>query len=187
MRCAPALANASMKSPGRSIIRCTSSGKRVALLNDATMGTPMEILGTKWPSITSTWITAAPADSTARTCSPKTAKFAAKMDGAISSGRRVMKSIEIVTQPQLRLLRYLQFDARAGLDARAALRKLRRHCSRRPACQWQRSDFGHFQSSGGQSLFRFGQRQALETRHNIGGRLRSEGNQHNHVRAACIG
>ncbi len=47
----------------------------------------MVMLGTKWPSITSTWIQSAPAASTARTSSPSRAKSAARIDGAISRGR----------------------------------------------------------------------------------------------------
>src|SRR5262245_19321118 len=45
------------------------------------------MLGTKCPSITSTWIQSAPADSTARTSSPSLAKSAERMDGAMMSGR----------------------------------------------------------------------------------------------------
>src|SRR5882672_4491164 len=51
------------------------------------MSGPIEILGTKCPSITSTWIQSAPAASTARTSSPNLAKSAARIDGAIYSGR----------------------------------------------------------------------------------------------------
>ena len=50
---------------------------------------PMVILGTKWPSITSTWIQSAPAASTARTSSPSFAKSAARIDGAMTSGRGI--------------------------------------------------------------------------------------------------
>src|ERR1044071_5049871 len=45
------------------------------------------MLGTKWPSMTSTWIQSAPAASSARTSSPKRAKSAARIDGAMASGR----------------------------------------------------------------------------------------------------
>src|ERR1700730_16031213 len=45
------------------------------------------MLGTKWPSITSRWIEAAPAASTARTSSPSLAKSDARIDGAMTSGR----------------------------------------------------------------------------------------------------
>src|SRR6201999_3034395 len=48
---------------------------------------PKEMLGTKWPSITSRWIQSAPAASTARTSSPSLAKSEARIDGAITSGR----------------------------------------------------------------------------------------------------
>ena len=42
--------------------------------------------GTKWPSMTSTWIVRAPASSTAPTCSPRRAKSAARIDGATPAG-----------------------------------------------------------------------------------------------------
>src|SRR6266446_6356106 len=45
---------------------------------------PMVMLGTKRPSITSTWIQSAPAASTARTSSPRRAKSADSADGAMS-------------------------------------------------------------------------------------------------------
>ena len=38
-----------------SIIRCTSRNRSVHLRIDFTTGTPMVMLGTKQPSITSTW------------------------------------------------------------------------------------------------------------------------------------
>src|SRR5215472_16137534 len=40
------------------------------------------MLGTKCPSITSTWMRSAPARSASATCSPKRAKSAARIDGA---------------------------------------------------------------------------------------------------------
>src|SRR5471030_498001 len=48
---------------------------------------PMVIFGTKCPSMTSTWIQSAPAASIARTSSPNLAKSAARIDGAMRSGR----------------------------------------------------------------------------------------------------
>src|SRR3954470_17388949 len=56
------------------------------------------MLGTKWPSITSTWIQSAPAWSTARTSSPSLAKSAARIDGAMASGR-VMRFSDRVRLP----------------------------------------------------------------------------------------
>src|SRR5262245_65912594 len=52
----------------------------------------MVILGTKWPSITSTWIQSAPAWSTARNSSPSREKSAARIDGAMVSGRDIVFS-----------------------------------------------------------------------------------------------
>src|ERR1700682_4313995 len=45
------------------------------------------MLGTKCPSITSRWIQAAPAASTARTSSPSLEKSDARIDGAMTRGR----------------------------------------------------------------------------------------------------
>src|SRR5215831_15468898 len=46
------------------------------------MGAPIEMLGTKCPSMTSTWIRSAPACSASSTCLPKCAKSAARIEGA---------------------------------------------------------------------------------------------------------
>ena len=50
----------------------------------STITGPKVMLGTKWPSMTSTWIQSAPAASTARISSPRRAKSAARIEGAIS-------------------------------------------------------------------------------------------------------
>ena len=52
-RSAPALQNCSTYLTGRSIIRCTSMNMSVAFLNDFKTGMPIDIFGTKIPSITS--------------------------------------------------------------------------------------------------------------------------------------
>src|SRR5581483_7839143 len=53
----------------------------------STIRAPKVIGGTKWPSITSTWITRAPAAITSATCSPRRAKSADRIDGAIRDSR----------------------------------------------------------------------------------------------------
>src|SRR5580704_2523053 len=68
-----------------------------------TISGPMEMLGTKWPSMTSTWIQSAPAASTARTSSPSLAKSAARIDGAMMSGR-CTSSLQI----NVRVTRYVR-------------------------------------------------------------------------------
>ena len=69
MQSAPARANASTWSAGRSTIRCTSMAPPASCtwsaIAAATSG-PIVIGGTKWPSITSTWMTRAPAPSPRR-------------------------------------------------------------------------------------------------------------------------
>src|SRR5918996_898203 len=78
----PASVNSSKKKSGTEIIRWISNGKRVTRRSDATIGTPIEMLGTKCPSMTSTWMRSAPACSASPTCLPKCAKSAERMDGA---------------------------------------------------------------------------------------------------------
>ena len=50
----------------------------------ATIFGPKVITGTKWPSITSMWITRAPASSTSPTCSRMRPKSADRIEGATS-------------------------------------------------------------------------------------------------------
>src|SRR6266481_2320377 len=66
------------------IIRCTLSGFAVERRMARSTTGPMVMLGTKRPSITSTWIQSAPAASTARTSSPRRVKSADSTDGAMS-------------------------------------------------------------------------------------------------------
>ena len=82
---APALANSSMWRSGLSIIRWTSMAPPASwtwsAIEPATSG-PIVIGGTKWPSITSTWITLAPAAITSATCEPSIEKSAERIEGA---------------------------------------------------------------------------------------------------------
>src|SRR4051812_16881820 len=50
--------------------------------SDSTISGPIVIGGTKCPSITSTWMTRAPASITSSTCRPSRAKSADRIDGA---------------------------------------------------------------------------------------------------------
>src|SRR5438876_10539979 len=77
---------------GFSIIRWQSSGTSVTFRKDLTTGGPMVMLGTKWPSITSTCSSVPPPASAARASSAKRAKSADKMDGASS----IMQSTAIL-------------------------------------------------------------------------------------------
>ena len=49
---------------------------------------PIVMFGTKWPSMTSTWIQSAPAATTSRTSSPSRAKSADRIEGAMTIGLR---------------------------------------------------------------------------------------------------
>ena len=60
---------------------------------------PMVRLGTKCPSITSTWIQSAPASSIARTSSPSRAKSADRIEGAMRTG---CCTDEVLTVPESR-------------------------------------------------------------------------------------
>src|SRR5678816_1911956 len=72
-------------------MRWTSSGRLAIRLIARTTGGPMEMFGTKCPSITSTWIKSAPPRSTAAMSRPSAAKSADRMDGAICTvGARPM-------------------------------------------------------------------------------------------------
>src|SRR5258708_26468317 len=73
-----------MNSSGFSIIRWQSSGNSVTLRNDFTTGGPIVRLGTKCPSMMSTWMILPPPSPAARTCSPSRAKSAERIDGASS-------------------------------------------------------------------------------------------------------
>src|SRR6266478_10088137 len=78
----PASANAPRSASGPVTIRCVSSGRRVTRRTDCTTAGPIERLGTKCPSMTSTWMRSAPACSAAATCSPRRAKSPARIEGA---------------------------------------------------------------------------------------------------------
>ena len=82
-RSAPALAKASTYRPGFSTIRWTSRNRSVCLRMDSTTGTPMVMLGTNMPSITSTWSQSA--EDTRRISRSRLQKSADKMEGAILS------------------------------------------------------------------------------------------------------
>ena len=68
---------------GLDIIKWTSSGKLVLLRAASTTSGPMVMLGTKRPSITSTWIRSAPACSTSAICCPRHRKSAERIEGKI--------------------------------------------------------------------------------------------------------
>src|SRR4051812_40772774 len=85
MLCAPALAKSATCCSGRSTIRWTSYSTPSKPWSTSALSTcgPIDSGGTKWPSMTSTWITRAPACTTSATCAPSRAKSAARMLGAI--------------------------------------------------------------------------------------------------------
>src|SRR5438034_8530349 len=94
---APASTYRSPQSSGRSIIRWTSSGRRVARCRSATIFGPNVRFGTKWPSITSTWTQSAPPRSSAPTASARRVKSALRIDGA-NFGSEMLASL-LVTRP----------------------------------------------------------------------------------------
>src|SRR6516162_8999079 len=67
-------------------MRCTLRGFAVDRRMASNTTGPMVMLGTNRPSITSMWIQSAPAASAARTSSPKRAKSADKIEGAMRIG-----------------------------------------------------------------------------------------------------
>src|SRR5690242_11246024 len=64
-------------------MRCTSSGSRVSRVSARRSGAPKVRLGTKRPSITSTWTHSAPPRSIAASSSPSRPRSAARIDGAM--------------------------------------------------------------------------------------------------------
>src|SRR4051794_4532801 len=95
MLSAPALANSAIWRSGCSIMRWTSTSAPAAWTCSAiapTASGPIVIGGTKWPSITSTWMTPAPAASTSPTSSPSRAKSAARIDGATPASSPAIRS-----------------------------------------------------------------------------------------------
>ena len=95
------------KIPGSRSSGESPEGRRVTRRSDWTTGAPIERLGTKCPSITSTWMRSAPACSASATCSPKRAKSAERIDGASLT---IALSISEVRRSNSR-------TDRAGLDA----------------------------------------------------------------------
>src|SRR5205823_7214954 len=82
-------------------MRWQSSGTSVTWRNDFTTGGPMVMLGTKWPSITSTCSSVPPPCSAACASSARRAKSADKIEGAssITGSSKKTKGLEkIVTE-----------------------------------------------------------------------------------------
>src|SRR3954470_9035896 len=87
---APAFANSAIWCSGRSIIRCTSRIPPASWTwsaSEPTISGPIVIGGTKWPSITSQWMTRAPASMTSATCWPSCAKSDERIEGATRGSR----------------------------------------------------------------------------------------------------
>src|SRR5215471_3140482 len=101
----PASANVSRNASGSDTMRCVSSGRRVTRRTDCTMAGPIERLGTKCPSMTSTWMRSAPARSASVTCSPRRAKSAARIEGAsrtrslLSGGTGLLEDVHELPVP----------------------------------------------------------------------------------------
>ena len=68
---------------GSSIMRWTSSGTFATFFSERTTGTPIVMLGTKCPSMTSTWNQVGPTRFRRGNGLPEGGKSAARMDGAI--------------------------------------------------------------------------------------------------------
>src|SRR5471032_718833 len=89
---APASTKAGISGSTGVIMRCTSNSFFVCLRNAFTTTGPIVRLGTKWLSITSTWIQSAPAASMASTSWPSAVKSADRMEGAMRTGFCGMES-----------------------------------------------------------------------------------------------
>src|SRR5437879_4284523 len=93
---APDFANDSMNCSGLSIIRWASIGSAVTLATASTTAGPKVRLGTKWPSITSTWIRSAPAATASLTCSLRRPMSAERIEGTMSIW---LKSLSLALSP----------------------------------------------------------------------------------------
>src|SRR5574341_1802797 len=82
---APAFAKSATRRSGTSDIKCTSSGRFVTRRQASTINGPADKLGTKCPSITSTWSQSAPAASTSARAWPSWVKSAERIEAAIFS------------------------------------------------------------------------------------------------------
>src|SRR4051812_19778288 len=92
------------------------------------MGGPKEMLGTKWPSMTSRWRKSAPAAKTSSISAPSLAKSAERMEGArrgevVENGlgamgppSRMSGLIQDVQRGEVAVLQELQRGAAAGGD-----------------------------------------------------------------------
>src|SRR4051794_19494395 len=83
---APASTKAGTSGSTGLTMRCTSNGSLLCGRSAFTTTGPMVRLGTKWLSITSTWIQSAPATVTASISWPRAAKSALRIDGAMRTG-----------------------------------------------------------------------------------------------------
>mmetsp|Transcript_52007 Transcript_52007/g.161393 ORF Transcript_52007/g.161393 Transcript_52007/m.161393 type:complete len:254 (-) Transcript_52007:67-828(-) len=84
MMSAPALAKSSTRCSGSTIMRWQSSSASGSFLRNAsTTSGPMVMLGTKRPSMASTWTQSAPAFNTSSTSWPSLEKSAERMEGEI--------------------------------------------------------------------------------------------------------
>src|SRR6185312_8053973 len=83
---APASTKAGISGSTGVTIRWTSNSFLLCLRSAFTTTGPIVRLGTKWLSITSTWIQSAPAASIASTSAPRAEKSALRIDGAMRTG-----------------------------------------------------------------------------------------------------
>src|SRR5947207_6958246 len=102
-------------------MRCTSSippASWTCSRRPSTISGPIVIGGTKWPSITSTWITRAPASITSRTRSPSWEKSVARIEGATRRSRSSSRaSVTGVTLQEARAAALALGEAAGGPPA----------------------------------------------------------------------
>src|SRR5208282_4263108 len=140
---------------------------------------PMEMLGTKCPSITSTWSSSAPPFSMARTASPRAAKSAARMEGAISSGGLIGRTHAILAQASSS---QLQVYDRAGNDTAAPRHGLADHRAALLGRRGHGEEFPEREPRGRQPALRIHGHQPAEIRHYVGGLGRPQANEQIHAR-----
>src|SRR6185312_917102 len=125
MLSAPALAMSPTWRSGRSTMRCTSRMPPTSWTRSARAETtiaPKVMGGTKWPSMTSTWMTRAPTARSSETWEPSLAKSADRIDGATRRSRSraaCAGGVTLVPRAPLDLLEHAALAVVALDDRRA--------------------------------------------------------------------
>src|SRR5262245_11807515 len=138
---------------GSITIRCTSSGSLVSRLSAPMRGAPKVRLGTKHPSMTSTWTQSAPPASICAMCSARRPRSADRAEGAMRTVTQALRSGSL-TDDQVHPRALRGHDAGAG--------PLIQHHPHRAAARGAGGDGAHLEAGRLETLPRFLLLQAAE-------------------------